>query len=61
MNRLKEIRNLRYYSQAEMAKATGITEATLVALEKGRQHPQYATVRKLAEFLKVEPSELNLI
>jgi transcriptional regulator with XRE-family HTH domain len=59
MNRLKELRKRAYLSQAELAEKTDLTEATIVALEKGRRRPQYKTIRTLAAVLNVQPSELE--
>gem|GEM_PF-5196551 len=37
----------------------GVTEATIVRLEKARHKPNFKTRRKLAAALKVEPSEIE--
>jgi transcriptional regulator with XRE-family HTH domain len=45
-------------NQRELAKAAGITQATLVDLEHGRGRPRASTMRKVAEALGVEPTAI---
>ena len=45
-------------TQRELAAVSGVSLATIVRLEQGRQPPRISTVRKLANALEVEPAEL---
>ncbi len=56
--RLREIRERRMLSQGELAQRAGMTKATISRLETGIHGPRYSTVRRLAEALNVELSEL---
>jgi len=51
-------RERRSYDQAELARLTGFGVNTLNRIERGLNQPRRATVRKLAEFLKVDPAVL---
>jgi transcriptional regulator with XRE-family HTH domain len=55
---LRRLRERRALSQAELAEQAGVSRATIVSLESGRAGAQYATMRRLAEVLGVEPAEL---
>ena len=56
---LKEWREERCISQLELAELAGVTEATVIRLEKRRHKPNYKTRRKLAKALKVKPNEIE--
>jgi transcriptional regulator with XRE-family HTH domain len=56
--RLREVRERRLLTQAELAERAGLTEATVNRIERGIHEPRISTVRRLAEALKVEPEEL---
>ena len=56
--KLREVRERKFMSQQELADAAGTTKANISRLETGKQKPQMATVRKLAEALGVQPEEL---
>ncbi len=57
--RLRELRELRALSQAELAERAGIGKATVSRLEKANHPPpRPRTVRKLAAALGVEPADL---
>ncbi len=56
--RLREVREGKFVTQAELSQATGIAEATISRIENGLQAPRISTVRRLAEALGVHPSEL---
>jgi len=45
-------------SQAELAKRSGVSRATIVSIESGRAGAQYGTIRKSAQALGVEPADL---
>lgn len=55
--RLKELRDERFLSRAELAKKAGVSVSTVTSLEQNKP-AQRRTIRKLAEALDVEPSEL---
>jgi transcriptional regulator with XRE-family HTH domain len=57
-DRIKREREAVVLGQAELARAAGITTATLWAIEHGKHSPRPATIRKIAEALKIEPGEL---
>jgi transcriptional regulator with XRE-family HTH domain len=45
-------------TQEQLAQAAGISTRQLVRIEKNKVEPRFSTILKLAEALKVEPSEL---
>jgi transcriptional regulator with XRE-family HTH domain len=55
---LKRHRILAGLTQAELADQAGVTRDTLVRLERGKQPPRPRTLKKLAEVLEVDPTEL---
>ena len=60
LTRLRELRGARFLSQVDLARKAGISEHTIIRLEKGRTSPKWQTIRKLAKALGVEPGELVL-
>ncbi len=56
--KLREGRQRRLLTQAELAKRAGTTEATVNRLENGMQTARISTIRKLAEALEVPAEEL---
>jgi transcriptional regulator with XRE-family HTH domain len=58
VERLKELRRERVLSLRELEERSGVTYATIWRIEDGRQGAHPRTVRKLAEALGVQPSEL---
>ena len=57
--RLKEWRERRFLSQAELAERAGVAKLTVTRLERtepGNPHPR--TLRKLAEALDLSPEDL---
>lgn len=56
--RLKEWRERRLLTQAELASRSGVAETTINRLENARHEARFSTVRKLAEALSVEPQAL---
>ncbi len=60
LTRLREQREAQFLSQVDLAKKAGVTEKTIIRLEKGRSGPKWQTLRKLAEALGVKPGELAL-
>ena len=58
VERLKELRRERVVSLRELEEKSGVSYNTVWRLEDGRQGAHPKTVRKLAEALGVQPSEL---
>jgi HTH-type transcriptional regulator, competence development regulator len=58
VERLKELRRERVLSLRELEERSGVSYNTIWRIEDGRQGAHPGTVRKLAEALGVQPSEL---
>ena len=58
MERLKELRRERVLSLRELEERSGVSYNTIWRIEDGRQGAHPKTVRRLAEALGVQPSEL---
>jgi transcriptional regulator with XRE-family HTH domain len=58
VQRLKELRRERVLSLRELEEMSGVSYNTIWRIEDGRQGAHPRTVRKLAEALGVDPSEL---
>jgi transcriptional regulator with XRE-family HTH domain len=58
VGRLRELRRERVLSLRELEERSGVSYNTIWRIEAGRQGAQQRTIRKLAEALGVEPSEL---
>jgi HTH-type transcriptional regulator, competence development regulator len=58
VERLKELRRVRVLSLRELEDRSGVSYNTIWRIEDGRQGAHPRTVRKLAEALGVQPSEL---
>ncbi len=56
--RLRRLRRERALSQQDLSAATGVAQATLSDLERGKRGARASTVRKLAAALGLEPREL---
>jgi putative transcriptional regulator len=56
--RLKQLRAEREMSQANLAKASGVSREYIARLELGQQDPTLGTMRKLAKAFKVKMAEL---
>lgn len=56
--RLRAVRIARALSQAELAQRSGVSRVSITRLESGEVDARFATIRKLAEALGVEPREL---
>lgn len=57
--RLKAIRLQKMLSQEELAEKAGLSRVAVTRLETGRVDARFATVRKLAAALGVEPTDLT--
>jgi transcriptional regulator with XRE-family HTH domain len=56
--RLREWRERRLLTQAELAKRVGVSVGTVNRIERGANPPRLSTVRRLAEALGVDPDDL---
>jgi transcriptional regulator with XRE-family HTH domain len=56
--RIREARQRKVLSQAELAQATGMPRPSLTRIENGHTRPRPATIRKLAAQLDVSPQWL---
>jgi transcriptional regulator with XRE-family HTH domain len=57
---LRRLRHDHFWSQAELARRTGLSKLTITQLEAGERAPYGQTVRRLAEALGVSPHDLAL-
>jgi transcriptional regulator with XRE-family HTH domain len=58
VERLKELRTLRAFSQQELADASGVGRNTISRIERGETGAHGRTLRRLAEVLGVDVAEL---
>lgn len=56
---LKELRESKHYSIADLAELTGIDTSTIYRIESGRSKPHGITLRVLATALGVKPDEID--
>ncbi|MDP9477435.1 MAG: helix-turn-helix domain-containing protein [Actinomycetota bacterium] len=56
--KLRQLREARFLSHRDLAKRASVSPTTVLNLEAGKVEAQRRTVRKLAEALGVDPSEL---
>ena len=56
--RLRQLRREQALSQQDLMVMTGVAQATLSDLERGKRGARASTLRKLAQALGVEPKEL---
>ena len=56
--RLRSLRKERLLTQVELSKMTGVAQDSISSLETGKREAHPGTIRKLAEALGVEPTEL---
>ena len=56
--RLKEWRQRRLLTQAEVAERVEMTVGTINRIERGVHEPRFSTIRKLAAALDVAPDDL---
>ena len=57
-DRLRELRDEKFLSQRELAKAAGLSPTTVFKLEANQAEPHPRTIRKLAQALDIDPSIL---
>jgi transcriptional regulator with XRE-family HTH domain len=58
LTRLRETREKRFWSQADLAERAGVSRITISEIERGRAEARWSTSRKLAGALGVEPGDL---
>lgn len=51
-NKIKEYRKKHQLTQRELAEKVGVTERTIISLEKGRYKPSIVLAYKLVQFLR---------
>ena len=56
---VKRWRMRRAMTQIQLAERCGLSPATIVRLERNQREPQPSTIRKLADALDIDPSELT--
>ena len=56
---LRELREKKGLSQADLAALSGVDRGTIIDLELGRRKPRPSTRRKLAKGLGVRPEEIE--
>ena len=61
MERLKELRRLRAFSQQELADVAGVGRNTISRIERGETGAHGRTLRRLAQALSVDVAELLLV
>ena len=59
MATLRELRLNRLLSQAKLAKLSGVSRTTIVAIENNQHTPQPLTIHKLAKALGVDPTDID--
>ena len=55
---VRTARRRRFMTQAQLAKAAGISQRTLVNIETNKVEPHFSTILKLADALGIDPSNL---
>ncbi len=58
MQTLRETRAARVLTIRELAEAAGVSTRTIVQIEAGQIMPRFATLKKIAAALGVEPAEI---
>ena len=58
MPTLRELRIRRLWSQRELARRAGVAEGTVVSAEAGRRPPRLLTMRRIADALGVDWTEI---
>ena len=58
MQTLRETRAARVLTIRELAEAAGVSTRTIVQVEAGQIVPRFATLKKIAAALGVEPAEI---
>ena len=61
VERLREFRRLRAFSQQELADAAGVGRNTISRIERGETGAHGRTLRRLAQALSVDVAELLMV
>ena len=56
--KLRELRQKKLLTQAELAEMAGVRSATIADLERGKHRPRPSTIRKIAAALGIRPEAL---
>jgi transcriptional regulator with XRE-family HTH domain len=56
--RLKEIREHRFLTQAELGRLSRVSRVTIARIELGIQEPRFTTINRIARALNVKPEDL---
>jgi transcriptional regulator with XRE-family HTH domain len=57
-DKLRDLRKRRLLTQEQLAERSGVGVATIIRIERNQVEPRGSTIRKLAEAIDVDPSEL---
>ena len=57
-DKLRDLRKRRLLTQEQLAERSGVGVATIIRIERNKVEPRGSTIRKLAEAIDVDPSEL---
>ncbi|BCT55360.1 helix-turn-helix domain-containing protein [Dehalococcoides mccartyi] len=61
MKTLKQIRESKFLTQKELAEIAEMSFITINRIETGKQKPTFKSIKKIAQALKIEPSEINFL
>lgn len=56
--KLKRLRERRLLTQAQLGEAAGVNRDQVSRIERDEVEPRFSTIRKLAQALEVDPTEL---
>jgi transcriptional regulator with XRE-family HTH domain len=56
---LRELRLRRLWSQRELARRAGVAEGTIISIETGKRLPRLLTMRRIADGLEIDWSEIS--
>jgi len=59
MSSVRELRERRLMTQAELAAASGVGLATINRIENGKVAPSFRTIRAISQALNVDPTTLR--
>lgn len=58
LDRLRQVREARFLTQADLAERSGVSRQTINRLEQGEIEARFKTLRQLADALEVQPATL---
>jgi len=59
MATLRELRERKLLTQAELADKLGVTAGAISQIERGVTRPRFKLTRRIGEFFGIEPTELE--